>query len=361
MVTQTQYADFKKVAIENQPIRKTILLSDLKFLTLDTVQYAGLTLGFSTNALKNVVNLIGFKADQTATFQQAVGEDGAINLLNGLKNIISKTKREVIISVNSSRIITNVVEGGSKQGNISVVSFFDTFEKFANDREVDIKSTHFNPENGRVSISTSLPKNEFQTGNLKDEVFNPGLDFTAANSQIEVSPYILRLVCTNGIIGRTFEENYKITQNSTNIWQDFYRHIETLESQGFVPSKFNDSAILSQEHTASLAELERGIRMLSDNSKIPADQLEIFFPGMSETYRKWNHTGIDTRQLSKEQKRNCRTAITHWDLINGITDFASHDYGYEIKPGASRHLQKYAGDMLSKGPDTANLIPSQPF
>ena len=65
--------------------------------------------------------------------------------------------------------------------------------------------------------------------------------------------------------------------------------------------------------------------------------------------------------LTPEQKRNCRTGLTHWDVINGITDFASHNYGYEKKPNSDRHLQVQAGDMLARTPDTANLILNQPF
>ena len=52
-----------------------------------------------------------------------------------------------------------------------------------------------------------------------------------------------------------------------------------------------------------------------------------------------------------------------WDIINGVTDFASHDYGFEIKnPETTRNeMMVQAGGMLTKNYDTQNLLVAQPF
>ena len=73
--------------------------------------------------------------------------------------------------------------------------------------------------------------------------------------------------------------------------------------------------------------------------------------------------GIQPTELTPAQKRNARTNVSVWDIVNGITDFASHDYGYEIKdPENTRNeLMVQAGGILTKQYDTQNLLVAQPY
>lgn len=360
MITQSQFEAFRQESIEKQPIRKTILLSDLTFHTMDAVSYAGVTLGLTRSALKDIVRIIGFNAGSQENFRSALGEEGAINVLNSLKSIIGSIKKEVQISVTPDRIISRVTPKNGASG-ISAQTYFDTFDRLANDHNLNIQSTHFNPETGAVSISAIADNHEFQVGNLSDEVFSTGINLSLNQTGIKVDPYMHRLVCTNGMVTRMFEESYQLGSMDKRTWESFYQHLERIEKMGFVPQKFNSAVLSARETPASLAELERGIHLLTTNSKIPEAELEIFFQGLKRTYQQFNSVGIDTTQLTNAQKRNSRTALSNWDVINGITDFASHNYGYEKKSGADRHLQMIAGDMLAKGPDTANLVLNQPF
>ena len=65
--------------------------------------------------------------------------------------------------------------------------------------------------------------------------------------------------------------------------------------------------------------------------------------------------------LNAKQKANLRTGVSVWDVINGVTDFASHNYGFDKKANSDTHLQMVAGDILAKNYDTANLVLNQPF
>lgn len=360
MVTQAQFQAFKADAISKQPIRKRISLSDLKFQTMDTVEYAGVLLGINRQALKDVVRIIGFSVSGSNSIEKSVGEGVALNILNGIKNVIGNIKQDVTISVTPDRVITRVTPT-AKSPLISIETYFDTFERIANQHDLEIQNTSFNSETGSVSISALAGKHEFQVGNLSDEVFRTGLSFSRNSEGIQADPYLHRLVCTNGMVTRQFEESFKIKSMEPKTWTEFYRHLETIEQSGFAPSEFVNAVNRSRNSRASLAELERGIQLLTGNSNIEERELEIFFHGVKNTYNRLHSAGIDTLKLTPEQKRNLRTGLTHWDVINGITDFASHNYGYEKKPNSDRHLQVQAGDMLSRTPDTANLILNQPF
>lgn len=360
MVTQTQFDAFKTEAISKQPLRRRIQLSDLKFHTMDAVEYCGVMLGLNRKALKDIVKIIGISSAASKSLEDAVGENSAVDILNSLKNIIGGISKEVTIAVTPDRIITRVTPT-DKSSLISIETYFDTFETMANRHDLSVQSVSFNPETGAVSIDALSNKAEVQVKSLKDEVFSTGLSFSKTSEGIQADPYMHRLVCTNGMVTRQFEESYKLKSMEPKMWEEFYKHLDQIEANDFTPKAFSETVLRSMNAPASLAELERGVNLLTGQSNIESKELEIFFKGITKTYNKYHSTGIDTLALTNQQKVNCRTAVSHWDLINGITDFASHNYGYEKKPNADRYLQVQAGDILSKGPDTNNLVPNQPF
>lgn len=360
MITQENYNAFKANAISKQPIRKTCLLSDLKFHTMDVVEYSGINLGINRSALKDIIRIIGLSVQGTNQIEAAVGEQTALSILNSLKSVIGGIKKEVTIVVTPDRIITKV-SSKEKSSLISIQSYFDTFERLANDHDLEIKDLSFNESTGTVSINSLAGKHEHQLGNFSDEVFRTGFSFSRNMEGFQLDPYQQRLVCTNGMVTRQFEESYKLTSMEPKMWNEFYQHLQRIEETGFLPIKFQASVSRSMNSTSSLDELERAVTLIQSNSNIPDAELEIFFKGIKRTYNKFYESNIDTTKLTKDQKRNLRTGVNHWDLINGITDFASHNYGYDKKPNSDRHLQMVAGDLLAKTPDTSNIILNQPF
>jgi hypothetical protein len=360
MVTQAQFDTFKTEAIAKQPLRRVCQMSDLKFITMDAVEFKGLTLGISRKALKKLVHIVGFSTVGADQLKGAIGEEGSVNILNSLKNVLSSAKREICIHVSPDRIITHITD--SKSPIISAETYFDTVERLINRHDLDIKSTSFNGENGNIYVEAlaSVKRREFQIGNLSTESFHSGISLSRTAEGIKAEPYMQRLVCTNGMVARNFEESFHLGSMNQRAWQEFYEHLNRIEHGGFVPVKFSNAVTSAMNSPASLAELEQGQRLISDSSNCKGDDLETFVRSKG-TYSRIHSAGIDTEKLTDTQKRNLRTGISLWDVINGVTDFASHNYGFEKKPNSNRHLQMRAGDLLTKGPDTRNLILNQPF
>jgi hypothetical protein len=203
-------------------------------------------------------------------------------------------------------------------------------------------------------------RREFQVGNLTSEAFHSGISLSRTSDGIKADPFMHRLICTNGMVARNFEESYQLKSMDQRAWQEFYQHLERIDQSGFVPVKFSEAVKTAMDNPASLAELEQGRRLISEMSNCRDEDLEMFIRSKG-TYNRIHAAGIDDTRLTGKQKQNLRTGISLWDVINGITDFASHNYGFEKKSNADRHLQMRAGDLLSKGPDTRNLILNQPF
>ena len=131
MITQSQFTAFKEDAIRRQPIRKRIQLSDLKFHTMDTVEYCGVMLGINRRGLADVVKLIGMSQSGSKNLQSVLGENSAIDVLNSLKSIIGSTNKEVMLAVTPDRVITRVTPT-AQSPLFSTETYFDTFERMAN-------------------------------------------------------------------------------------------------------------------------------------------------------------------------------------------------------------------------------------
>jgi hypothetical protein len=361
LITQKQFSDFREDALRNQPLRKEIALADIRFVTMDAIEYAGLNFGLARPALKDLMRILGVNINIEERLSQSIGEDGARNFLNGLRSALSKSAGSIILLVTPDRIVQRITKGGRETTLFTGQTFFDTVDRFMNTNTgMEIKDMNFNRETGGISLSASSPGGEFQVGNFTDEVFHGGLNLSITADGIKAAPYLHRLVCTNGLVTRSFEESFNLNRNTTESWTNFWQNLERIEKGGFKPVAFTNKVVNARETRASFAEMERSMNLILGNSKCDLDNLQQFI-NYKPTFNRLHSAGIDTAKLTPGQKRNLRTGLSMWDCINGVTDFASHNYGFEKSANCDRHLQLQAGDILTKDFDTQNLILNQPY
>lgn len=361
LITSKQFSDFREDALKNQPLRKEIALADIRFVTMDAIEYAGLNFGLARPALKDLMRILGVNQNIESRLSESIGEDGARNFLNGLRSALSQSAGSIILLVTPDRIVQRITKGGKETSLFTGTTFFDTVDRFMNTNSgMEIKDMHFNRETGGISLSAASPTSEFNVGNFNDEVFHGGLNLSITADGIKAAPYLHRLVCTNGMVTRSFEESFNLNRNTTESWTSFWQNLERIEHSGFKPVAFTNKVISAKNTTASFAEMERTMNLILGNSKCDLDNLPQFI-NYKPTFNRLHSAGIDTLNLTPGQKRNLRTGLTMWDCINGVTDFASHNYGFEKSANCDRHLQLQAGDILTKDFDTQNLILNQPY
>jgi hypothetical protein len=361
IITQNQFTSFKEDAIRNQPLRNEVPLNEIRFVTMDSIEYAGLNFGLARPALKDLMKILGFSMSTEQRLSESIGEEGARNFLNSLKTALSRSGGAIVLFVTPDRVIQRISRGGKETSLFSAPTFFDTVDRFINSNTgMEIKHMHFNRETGGISLSASSPQAEFGIGNFADEVFHGGLNLSITADGISAAPYLDRLVCTNGMVTRSFEESFNLNRNTQESWTSFWQNLERIERGGFKPVAFQSKVLEAKGTIASLSEVERSMNLILSNSKCDRDNLPQFI-NYKPTYNRLHTAGIDTLALSYDQKRNLRTGLTVWDCINGITDFASHNYGFEKTQNCDRHLQLQAGDILTKSFDTKNLILHQPY
>ncbi len=105
-------------------------------------------------------------------------------------------------------------------------------------------------------------------------------------------------------------------------------------------------------------ELTKAIKLLTDHSEITNHEVEEFI-NHKQTFRDYLNLGVDIEKISVAKKRNAKSGISMWNVINGVTDFASHNYGYNVNN--SVQLQIEAGNMLCKNFDISNTLDVSPY
>ena len=111
---------------------------------------------------------------------------------------------------------------------------------------------------------------------------------------------------------------------------------------------------------ASLSEMENAYQLIRSFSDAAFNEVEAWIP-YQETREAFHRHGVDTVTLSNAQKKCAKTGTTIWELINGMTHFATHDNGFKIDDYDRSRLQVSAGGVLSKPTwDMSNIV-STPF
>jgi hypothetical protein len=365
-ISQEQYNKFRKDSEAAQPMRKQIALSELEFESLSRVTYSGMGFSLSAEALRQLLRMLRIPQATCDMLESQYGTAPTVEILNSIRSRISGSGVQVTITVSPSRVILAVDSsmGGSM---ISAAGFFTEFERIQNRSNHSIRSLN-RDDNGGIWINTD--GGQHQVGQHNDESFRTGMQISRTLEGIDVSPFLLREVCTNGMISTAAQDQYSIRANVERNWQQFRLHLESLEKRNWVPLEFDERVEQAKVTPASWAELNRYGNLITHNSSVKPEDLGQWIPNWDATIKRYKQAGLDTAAINPNQAKQLRTGANTWDCINAITDFASHNYGQELKPGADRRLQIAAtnellGTRTRRGEyqsfDMQNLVEAQPF
>jgi hypothetical protein len=66
--------------------------------------------------------------------------------------------------------------------------------------------------------------------------------------------------------------------------------------------------------------------------------------------------GILPGTLSAEKKKNAKTGTSVWDMVNGLTHFATHESVFKVSDDGRARVQKEAGKIMAGTYDMENLV-----
>lgn len=348
-----------KEAIDRTPIRKEVSLKDVEVVKDDLLRVGDTNIHMSGDAFKGVCKIVGLPVGFDKTFSSAFGDKARQALVNRLK---------VAVQAKGNSTLSLVVNPGTKKiigvqkdpkDLVSNRTFVETSKSIIDKYGLDVTDFSISSDGG-VVINTMSSKNVWGLPGLKDEDFFGGITFSNSPAKgYQVSPFLHRLICANGMIGTAFEETMSLGQMDGISMERFWTNLNALADRGFRPAEFEARVRLAMNTPASLLELEEAHQSLRGRSDAEHKELESWIP-YHNTRAKFHAHGIDTVLLTDAQKKNAKTGTTIWEVVNGITHFATHENGFKIEDFDRRKLQVESSKLLVKNYDMANLI-SSPF
>jgi len=363
-ISQSVYDGRSAEALKSQPIRKELPLSSIEVVKEDVLKVDGKFISMSERAFKDLCKIVGLPINFNKQFKENFGDRARGQLINRLKVASAGKNGGTMVSIvvnPESRQIVGIIK--NTMDIISNSAFLDTTTTIIDKYGLDVNSFS-NGSDGAVIITASSTKNNWGIEGLKNESFFGGISFSnSIKNGFEVSPYLHRLVCANGMIGKSFEETMRLTNLNPKSSEDFFTQLNQMAERGFKPHMFEEKVKLAINTPASLAEMEMAhntIVNMSGASYQEYKDLESWVP-YNATRKSFQDFGIDTILMNQEQRKNARTGTSVYDLVNGITHFASHDNGFKSDDYSKKQAQVRAGQLLSKKAfDVQNMV-SSPF
>ena len=361
-LSPTAFQARKAEAVRNEVMRKEISLSEFNVIDNTHIEVDGVKIELTPFAFKRLLGRLRIPTAFAKRFSDGFGADGLQQLVQMMKTMkSSKNDQTVTLLVDPrNKVITNILPAG--YASISNEAFIDFAEGYINQYGLEVKDFGSDP-NGGATINCVSPNSVFSVPGMSDEIFNTGVTFRNTPTRgLEVSPYLNRLVCSNGMTSTAFSETYGLHELTDKSISEFNDHMISMASTGFQPVGLADKIKAANETDASIAEVQRAMSaMLSTDKKIDFDYMQRYLP-INRVMKAYSDIGAEPSTFTNKQLQNAKSGLSIWEVVNGITNFASNDERYNIDDHKTGNLMVSAGNLLmKKNFDTEALIQFDPF
>ena len=359
-ISAAEFSRRKKQAIDYQPLRKEIAMQDIDLISDQLLRVNGHMVPMTPDAFKQLGKIVGLPVQFDKSFTNKFGPKARQKLVNRLKSATAAQGKHSVSLVLSPADKQIVGVNKDPKDIISNTAFMKTAEQIIDKYKLEVND-FTSRSDGSITINTSSPKNHWGIKGLNDEDFYGGVTFSNnPEDGFQISPFLHRLVCANGMIGKSFQENLKVKSFDTRHMEHLFQQINHLAERGFRPEKFEEQVRQATITPASLAEMELAYNAIRDFAPNNPKSLEEWIP-YNLTRQAFHDFGTDTITMNKDMKKNARTGTKIWDLVNGLTHFATHDNGIQVDESSRRRIQILAGQILANPTyDMQNMVAS-PF
>ena len=346
------YETIKKQAIEYSPVVGSSPLSAFELGRNKTLKMNGKIIPVTEGAyfafLKKVL-----KVDPKfiQRFKKVTDEKTEIALLSTLKSGMAQQKGTMvnILANPFSKSVTNFSSGKhSFRTNQQLLTMFETvMNKYSS---LELKDFYMN-EDGTMNLSARSSQDMTINGH-KNEAFLGGLTWENSYERgSSISHNAFRQICENGMFG--FSDLPLFVGNDEQSLIKFFYELDLLNENNWIGTNFFAKVGNAMETNASFNELNFAASVMVNNSELTMDDLRHYLPEFNLAKNFLLSKGVDVATLDEKKFKNCPTNIKIWDLVNQITDYGSHDYGFNQD---FSKIQRAGGKLLSKEYDTSNLV-----
>jgi len=352
----------KAEAIRNEVMRKEISLSEFNVIDNTHIEVDGVKIELTPFAFKRLLGRLRIPTAFAKRFSEGFGADGLQQLVQMMKSMkSSKNDQTVTLLVDPrEKKITNILPAG--YASISNEAFVEFTERYIEQYGLQVKDFGSDPSGG-ATINCVSPNAVFTVPGMTDEVFNTGVTFRNTPQRgLEVSPYLNRLVCSNGMSSTAFSETYGLHELTDKSINEFNEHMIQMASTGFQPVGLADKIKAANNTDASIAEVQRAMSaILSTDKKVDFEYAQRYLP-ITKIMKAYSDIGAIPETFTTKQLQNAKSGLSIWEVVNGMTNFASNDERYNIDDHKTGNLMVSAGNLLmKKNFDTEALLQFDPF
>ena len=361
-VGPTAFNHKKAEAIRNEIMRKEINLSEFNVIDNTHIEVDGVQIELTPHAFNRLLGRLRIPKAFAKRFAEGFGNDGLQQLVTMMKTMkSSKNDQTVTLLVDpNGRKITDILPAG--YASISNESFINFTERYIDQYDLSVTDFGSDPKGG-ATINCVSPNGVFRVPGMSDEVFSTGVTFrNTAIRGLEVSPYLNRLVCSNGMTSTAFSETYGLHELTDKSINEFNEHMIQMASTGFQPVGLAEKIRTANNTDASLAELQRAMSsILSTDKSVDYNYAQRYVP-IDRAMKAYSNCGAEPSTFTTKQLQNAKSGMSVWEVVNGLTNFASNDTKYNLDDHKTGNLMVTAGNLLMKKDyDTAGLLQFDPF
>jgi hypothetical protein len=101
--------------------------------------------------------------------------------------------------------------------------------------------------------------------------------------------------------------------------------------------------------------------ILSTGQQVDYDYIQRYIP-IDRAMKAYEMAGVEPNTFTQAQLKNAKSGMSVWDVVNGMTNFASNDTRYQLEGNSRGNLMVTAGNILTKKQyDTEGLLRVDPF
>lgn len=347
-----QLIEQRKVqTLEAQNLRKVVPFRDINLIDVESIEYQGSKINITKSAFKNLLGLLGMSNQFATKFENLFTKEAKAQFINTMKNAMASNSgrlSEVTLVLNP---VTKTVVAITKKEEfgISNQQFMQVAENIIDNQSMDVTNWSIDPGTGIITINAFNPKANFAVQGLSDEVFTGGVTFqNSPKDGFQVLPYVNRQWCTNGLTTAFAQEAYTLNSLDQGSMEKFFENLNGLRKNNFAPTGFADRVRAAHNTPASLHELQFAHNLIEP---FAGERVDNWIP-LTENMNAFYRAGFEN--MSSEQLKHAKSNTSVWDVINGVTHFATH--GAQI---IDTNMQDYnASELMVK---SGNLFGKKSF
>ena len=362
-LSQNAIESRKLETLNAQALRRTVAAREIEIIDENTILYNGTQIKISKNAFKSLMKMIGMSQTFIKKFEKLFNPKTKAQFINTMKNAMATNSGNMPNVTMVLNPVSKTIVAFTKDASelISNKNFVEQAERILNSGNFGVTQWTTDPTTGIITLNAVKEGSSFAVAGDEKDVFTSGI--TLKNSPItgfQVSPYVNRLWCTNGLTTNLAEDKFNMTNLSEKSLTQFNEYLQGLTKRNFVPQEFNELVTSARNTPASLQELTSATKAIE---MAGAGERAGQWVPLQENLLEYSRAGIDAKDFNLKQMQNAESDQSVWSVVNSMTHFASH--GQDMVDGFEPHkgtdLMVRAGNLLGKKSwDLGNRVAS-PF